>query len=192
MSAAGYKVSANYIEALVLSRPHTNAPPHCSQEPRYLVTALELDQIKNDCAYPERESCDGCPLADGEDETRASGFGCNFKGANVLMDEILAHSHPSPQQPPVSPASATVPEEQLREAYQNGFIDGQAKAAIENERINAQVAKAELERVLDDLVYWMYDCPFGGREGSDRCHTILAHKIESLRAQQEPQQEGRL
>jgi hypothetical protein len=26
MSAAGYKVSANYIEALVLSRPHTNAP----------------------------------------------------------------------------------------------------------------------------------------------------------------------
>lgn len=26
MSAAGYKVSANYIEALVLSRPHTSAP----------------------------------------------------------------------------------------------------------------------------------------------------------------------
>ena len=53
-----------------------------------------------------------------------------------------------------------------------------------NTAIRAEAAKAERERVLDDLVYWMYDCPFGGREGSDRCHTILAHKIESLRHQQ--------
>jgi len=42
MSAAGYKVSANYIEALVLSRPHTSAPAPDE------ITSCELGE------------CDGC------------------------------------------------------------------------------------------------------------------------------------
>lgn len=71
----------------------------CSMtEQLYLVTERELNQIKNDCAYPESESCVGCPLADGEDDTRASGMGCNFKGANALMDEVL--SRPAQQAQP--------------------------------------------------------------------------------------------
>ena len=48
----------------------------------YPVTKDELDQIKNDCYYPTVLSCDGCNF---EDEQ----IGCNWKGANVLMDEIL-------------------------------------------------------------------------------------------------------
>lgn len=60
-----------------------------TKEKYYLVTKKELDMIKNDCAHPEVNSCDGCEYADGEDLTRASGLGCNFIGANLLMDEVL-------------------------------------------------------------------------------------------------------
>lgn len=62
---------------------------HCEKEPMYLVTKKELDMIKNDCAYPTRQFCDGCEYADGEDPERASGLGCNFIGANALMDIVL-------------------------------------------------------------------------------------------------------
>ena len=61
-----------------------------ADEKMYLISESELNQIKNDCAYPDRSDCEGCPLADGEDKTRASGLGCNFKGANILMDEVIA------------------------------------------------------------------------------------------------------
>ena len=56
----------------------------------YPVTKEELDMIKNDCAHPEADSCDGCEYAGEFDEYRASRVGCNFKGANALMDEVLA------------------------------------------------------------------------------------------------------
>ena len=54
----------------------------------------------------------------------------------------------------------TTSPEELREAYQNGFTDGQSKAAIENERINAAIiAKARDEgrhKVLVALQGWRY------------------------------------
>ena len=48
----------------------------------YPVTEEELNIIKNDCKYPEKNDCDGCEHVD-ED------LGCSFKGANVLMDEVM-------------------------------------------------------------------------------------------------------
>ena len=63
-----------------------------NNQPLYSITELEMRQIQQDCAYPDSESCDGCPLADGEDNTRASGLGCNFIGANQLIDEIMERS----------------------------------------------------------------------------------------------------
>lgn len=60
--------------------------------PTFLISREELDQVKNDCAYPEKPYCEGCAYCDeDEDITRASGFGCQFKGANALMDEVLTH-----------------------------------------------------------------------------------------------------
>jgi hypothetical protein len=56
-------------------------------EKYYPVTKDELDQIKNDCYYPTVLSCDGC---DFEDEQ----IGCNWKGANILEDEILTRVDP--------------------------------------------------------------------------------------------------
>lgn len=73
----------------------TDQPP--TPERMYLVSERELDQIKNDCAYPETESCIGCPLADGKDNTRASGLGCKFIGANALMEEVLSRPAQQPQ-----------------------------------------------------------------------------------------------
>jgi len=55
----------------------------------FLVTKEELDQIKNDCLYPLRESCDGCDCAEDIDGSRASGVGCSFIGANALMDKVM-------------------------------------------------------------------------------------------------------
>lgn len=49
----------------------------------YPVTKDELDMIKNDCAYPTKLDCEGCDYDD-------SLIGCNFKGANALMDEVLS------------------------------------------------------------------------------------------------------
>ena len=70
--------------------------PMTNNQLLYSITELEMRQIQQDCAYPDQESCDGCPLADGEDNTRASGMGCNFIGANRLIDEIMERSHPAP------------------------------------------------------------------------------------------------
>ena len=53
----------------------------------YPVTELELYQIKNDCEYPNTNSCDGCEHVDEE-------LGCSFKGANVLIDEVMERMEP--------------------------------------------------------------------------------------------------
>ena len=66
-----------------------------AQPEYFLVTRKELDLIKNDCEYPERQFCDGCEYADGEDDTRASGLGCNFEGANAVMDRVLSRPAPA-------------------------------------------------------------------------------------------------
>lgn len=51
----------------------------------YIVAEEELDQIKNDCAFPERLSCeDGCEYWD-----ETGDLPCKFKGANALMDEVM-------------------------------------------------------------------------------------------------------
>jgi hypothetical protein len=49
----------------------------------YTVTKDELDMIKNDCAYPTKLDCEGCEYDDPL-------CGCKWKGANILMDEVLA------------------------------------------------------------------------------------------------------
>ena len=57
----------------------------------YPVTEKELDQIKNDCAHPETELCNGCEY----EETRTNKCSlCTFKGANILMDEVLSRPDP--------------------------------------------------------------------------------------------------
>jgi hypothetical protein len=82
------------LESAQVSHSATSKP-----EEMYLVTKKELNLIKNDCAYPERQFCDGCEYADGEDNTRASGLGCNFEGANAVMDRVLSHPAPAAKQP---------------------------------------------------------------------------------------------
>lgn len=52
----------------------------------YPITRKELDQIKNDCEYPEESLCDGCKSL--------NEHGCTFKGANILMDEVLERRDP--------------------------------------------------------------------------------------------------
>jgi len=53
------------------------------------VTEKELDMIKNDCAHPETESCDGC-----ECWGEGHNLPCSFIGANALMDEVLTRPDP--------------------------------------------------------------------------------------------------
>lgn len=54
----------------------------------YIVTEEELDQIKNDCAFPLTFGChDGCEYWD-----ETGDLPCKFKGANALMDEVLTHT----------------------------------------------------------------------------------------------------
>ena len=47
------------------------------------VTKEELNMIKNDCAHPLRLDCEECMYSNPV-------CGCKWKGANVLMDEVLA------------------------------------------------------------------------------------------------------
>jgi hypothetical protein len=85
------KEYADNMWAVIEARSHpVSTPPEgTAPELHFLVTKKELSQIKNDCAYPERESCIGCPGAEGVDDTRASGLGCNFMGANLLEMRVL-------------------------------------------------------------------------------------------------------
>jgi len=54
---------------------------------QYLVTE-ELNQIKNDCAEPERMECDGCKYwIETTFDSSDHDISCTFKGANDLMDE---------------------------------------------------------------------------------------------------------
>lgn len=52
--------------------------------PMFLISREELDQVKNDCAYPEKYDCENCKYYHG-----AKDLPCTFKGANALMDEVL-------------------------------------------------------------------------------------------------------
>lgn len=52
----------------------------------FIVTAEELDQIKNDCAAPERLDCENCIYKKDGD------LPCTFKGANALMDEVMSRT----------------------------------------------------------------------------------------------------
>jgi hypothetical protein len=55
------------------------------------VTKEELNMIKNDCAHPEIELCNGCEY----EETLINKCSpCKFKGANALMDEVLYRPDP--------------------------------------------------------------------------------------------------
>ena len=55
----------------------------------YIVTKEELNQIKNDCAFPERFGCDnGCKFWNIDEE-----IPCTWKGANALMGEVMTHPY---------------------------------------------------------------------------------------------------
>jgi hypothetical protein len=59
------------------------------------VTKEELAIIKNDCAYPKKPYCEGCVYYNKDkDITRDSGFGCQFKGTNALMNKVIARPDP--------------------------------------------------------------------------------------------------
>lgn len=112
--------------------------PGKKEEPMYLISESELDQIKNDCLYPERPNCDGCECVDGIDDTRASGLGCNFKGANVLMDEVIARGPVVQQEPIITLPQDTTNLECIKEGlsalsdYFNAAIRGdENKKALE-------------------------------------------------------------
>jgi hypothetical protein len=135
-------------------------PGHCGHEsePTYSVTKEELDMIKNNCAYPESQFCDGCEYADGEDPERASGLGCNFIGANALMDEVLTRKQPSADH------DATI----RREAYEQG-------------------AREERERIIDLLLPIFAEdnrSPFE-LEGCPNCDRTIRMYLESLRSGKE-------
>jgi len=53
----------------------------------YPVTEEELTQIKNDCYFPNALSCEECSFVDEQ-------FGCNWKGANILQDEVMGRVDP--------------------------------------------------------------------------------------------------
>lgn len=61
-------------------------------EPKYLVTKDELNWIKNDCRYPHSVSCEGCEYTSDGDNP------CTWKGANILMDEIIETRLYNPQE----------------------------------------------------------------------------------------------
>jgi hypothetical protein len=62
----------------------------------YLVTEKELDMIKNDCAHTETNTCDGCEYEGKSGHNPITSFNpCTFKGANILMDEVLTRKLPS-------------------------------------------------------------------------------------------------
>ena len=125
--------------------------------------------------------CDGLISGDASKESRCTSFSAPHTSA------------PAPALPEES--------EQWREAYQNGFTDGQAKAAIENERINAQVAKAAREQVLKEIpdVLFCQSLPNEhGFCGSNDCFCKELHRVESgdickwmqsIRSQQEAEQQ---
>jgi len=50
--------------------------------------------------------------------------------------------------------------DELTDAYRNGYIDGQSKAAVENERNNNGRLKAERKRVLDKYLELLVSCRF--------------------------------
>jgi hypothetical protein len=85
--------------------------------------------------------------------------------ARITQDQIRSRPAPTLEEPEITDKMFVFA---IDRVYKKGMKDG---------------AKATREKVLDDLIMWMYDCPFGGREGSDRCHRILAYKIESLQQQ---------
>lgn len=73
-----------------------------------------------------------------------------YKNADVLDRMVnLLRSRPNT---PAAPST----EEEMREAYQNGYTDGQAKAAIENERCIEGHRKAERE--LSKKMYSLMMC----------------------------------
>jgi hypothetical protein len=97
-------------------------------EPYYIVTKDELDMIKNDCAHPETNACDGCEYEGKSDHNPITSFNpCSFKGANALMDEVLER--------PLSEA--------LRNAYQDGYSAGMDAQAIEDKDNLLAALKAE-------------------------------------------------
>jgi len=49
----------------------------------YPITEEELYQIKNDCAYPNKEGCEGCEYNDLME-------GCTWGGADIVTDKVLA------------------------------------------------------------------------------------------------------
>ena len=53
----------------------------------FLVSREKLNQIKNDCANPDRLDCENCEYWDEENNAL-----CIFRGANILMDEVLKHT----------------------------------------------------------------------------------------------------
>jgi hypothetical protein len=53
---------------------------------KFVITKEELNQIKNDCAYPERFDCEECRYCSTGD------LPCTFKGANALMDEVMTRT----------------------------------------------------------------------------------------------------
>lgn len=130
---------------------HSDAVSAEQPEPVYYpVTKAELNQIKNDCANPEMDSCDGCDYAGGADDKRASGIGCTFKGANILMDEVCARPPAKQQQKPewncgggCCDSGKDCKDRVLAERH-DAAVAAKAKA---------EGAKEERERVLKEVLY---------------------------------------
>ena len=87
--------------------------PSKPDEPMYLISEKQMRQIQNDCLHPKRSSCGGCECAAGIDDFRASGIGCTFKGANILIEEVIArgpvHSGAQQQAPAQSIQACLAP-----------------------------------------------------------------------------------
>jgi hypothetical protein len=66
----------------------------------------------------------------------------------------------------------------LRLELPPAIIDDLIKCPLSDEI--EKVRQDERIMVLDEFIYWLFDCPFGPGDVESRCHKLVASKIESL------------
>ncbi|MFA5382618.1 MAG: hypothetical protein WC356_05595 [Candidatus Micrarchaeia archaeon] len=142
-----------------------------------------LKQIRKFHAAAHKEMC-----KDDADELHTTFWKGQWLAYNNVAG-LVEHMEDSYTSAPAPEDQLPEESEQWREAYQNGYTDGQAKAAIENERINAQVAKAAREQAeTTDNILAVLKKRYRKEMAIIDYIEMIECEVESLRAQQEPQQ----
>ena len=117
----------------------------------YAITKEELSFIKNNCARPETDSCDGCKFVCDDEKSCP----CSWIGANGLEEEILSRQ----------------PYQSERDTCPQNKIWQHCPAA-------EQIRKQEREKVLDELdikLDYLLSCPIsrGIRLGLEEAKIVV-------------------